>query len=159
MFFKIYIKATCRFFNSVLERGIPRRGEQCPVVIISYMGYSPPKCSCNGTSQHPHSYNSQCIDGMIYIMHENVFHAYTSSHPPTPSHVPMLSVKIVIGNANDTQLPSPCRLTNTQCNLPMDSNPSRVNPDSYHSTLGLSDEHDRVFSLRQQHFLDFTASL
>ena len=116
------------------------------------------KCACNGTSQHPHSYNSQCIHGMIYIMHENVFHAHTPSHPPTPSHVPMPSEKIVTGNANDKQLSSPCRLTNTQCNLPM-GNPSRVNPDSYHSTLGLSDEHDRVFSLRQQNFLDFTTGL
>ena len=32
-----------------LKRGIPRRGEQRPVVEFSYMGYSPPKCSCNGT--------------------------------------------------------------------------------------------------------------
>ena len=81
------------------------------------------KCTCNGTSQHQHSYNSQCIHGMIYVMHENVFHSHTPSHPLTSSCVPMPSVKIVIGNANDTQLPSPCRLTNTQCNLPM-GNPS-----------------------------------
>ena len=26
----------------------PRRGEQCPVVEFSYLGYSQPKCSCNG---------------------------------------------------------------------------------------------------------------
>ena len=73
------------------------------------------------------------------------FYAYTPSHSPTPSHMPMPSVAIVTGNTNDTHIPSLCRLTNTQCNLPM-GNQSRVNPDSYHSTLGLSDKHDRVFS-------------
>ena len=30
-----------------LKGGIPRRGEQSPVEIISYKGYSPPKCTCN----------------------------------------------------------------------------------------------------------------
>ena len=37
----------------------PRRGEQCPVVEFSCMGYSPPKCSCNGNHtniQVNHSY-------------------------------------------------------------------------------------------------------
>ena len=28
--------------SHVPERGVPRRGEQSPVVIISYKGYSPP---------------------------------------------------------------------------------------------------------------------
>ena len=79
------------------------------------------------------------------------FHAHTPSHSPTPLHMAMPSVAIVTSNANDTQIPSLCRLTNTQCNLPM-GNPSRVNPDSYHSTLGLSDEHDRVFSLGNRTF-------
>ena len=102
-------------------------------------------------------YNSQCIHGMIYIMHE-YFHAHNPSHSPTPSHMSMPSVAIVTGNANDTQIPSPCRLTNTLCNLPM-GHPSRANPDPYHSTLGLSDKHDHVFSLRQQNFSDSTAGL
>ena len=70
----------------------------------------------------------------------------------------MPSVAIIIGTANDTQIPSLCWLTNTQCNFPM-GNPSRVNPDSYHSTLGLSDKHDCVFSLGQHNFLDSTAGL
>ena len=91
-------------------------------------------------------------------MHENVFHAHTLSHPPTPSHMPMPSMKIVTGNANDTQLPSLCRLTNTHDNLAM-GNPSRVNLNSCHSTLSLSDKRDRVFSLRQQNFSDNTAGL
>ena len=86
------------------------------------------------------------------------FHAHTLSHSSTPSHTAMPSVAIVTGNANDTQIPSLCWLTNTQCNLPM-GNPSRVNLDSYHSTLGLSDGHDRVFSLGQQNFLDSIAGL
>ena len=86
------------------------------------------------------------------------FHAHTPSHSPTPKHLPMPSVAIVTANANDTQLPSLCRLTDTQCNLPM-GNPSRVNPNSNHSTLGLSDKHDRVFSFGQQNFSNSTAGL
>ena len=35
-----------------LKGGVPRRGEQSPVVIISYKGYSPPKCTCNGNQTH-----------------------------------------------------------------------------------------------------------
>ena len=79
------------------------------------------------------------------------FHAHTPSHSSTPSHMPMPSVAIVIGNANDTQIPSLCRITNTQCNFPM-GNPSRVNPDSYHSTLRLSDNYDLVFLLGNRTF-------
>ena len=33
----------------------PRQGEQCPVVELSYMGYSSPKCSCNGRTKQTHS--------------------------------------------------------------------------------------------------------
>ena len=47
---------------------------------------------------------------------------------------------------NDIHIPSPCRLTNIQCNFQWVSE-SRVTPDSYHSTLSLRDNHDRVFSL------------
>ena len=35
---------------------ISRQGEQCPVVIISYMGYSPPKCTCHGNQSHSSKY-------------------------------------------------------------------------------------------------------
>ena len=76
---------------------------------------------------------------------------FIPSHSSTPSHMPMPSMTIVTGNTNDTYIPSLCPLTNTQCNLPM-GNQSRVNPDSYHSTLGLSDKHDRVFSLGNRNF-------
>ena len=48
---------------------------------------------------------------------------------------------------NDIHIPSPCRLTNTQCNFQWVSK-SRVTPNSYHSTLSLHDNHDRVFSSR-----------
>ena len=73
------------------------------------------------------------------------FHAHTPSHSPTPSQMPMPSVAFVTGNTNDTHIPSLCWLTNTQRNFPI-GNQSQVNPNSDHSTLGLSDKHDRVFS-------------
>ena len=73
------------------------------------------------------------------------FHAHTPSHSPTPSHMPIPSVEIFTANANDTHISNLCRLTNTQCNLPMGNQP-RVNPDSYNSTLGLCDKHDHVYS-------------
>ena len=64
----------------------------------------------------------------------------------TPSHLPMPSVTFVTGSTNDTHIPSPYRLTNTQCNFQWVSK-SRVTPDFYHLTLSLRDNHDRVFSL------------
>ena len=70
----------------------------------------------------------------------------------------MSSVAIVTGSANDTHILSLCRLTNTQCNFLM-GNQSRVNPDSYHSTLGLSDKYDRVFSLGNRNFGSCLGSL
>ena len=94
----------------------------------------------------------------LFISCMKCFHAHTPSQSPNPSHMPMPNVAIITGNANDTQISSLCLLTNTQCNLPM-GNPSRVNPDSYHSTLGLSDEHDRVFSFGQQNFSACTVGL
>ena len=86
------------------------------------------------------------------------FHAYILCHSPTPSHMPMPRMTIIIGNTNDTYIPSLFRLTNTQCNLPM-GNQSRVNPDSYHSTLGLSDKHNRAFSFGQHNFSAYTTGL
>ena len=35
---------------------IPQQGEQSPVVIISYVGYSPPKCTCHGKQSHSSKY-------------------------------------------------------------------------------------------------------
>ena len=71
----------------VLERGVPRRDEQSPVVIISYMSYSPPKCSCN--DKHTHS-------------SEFMIHTRMSTCPisclessPTLSHMLVPCMKIV----------------------------------------------------------------
>ena len=50
---------------------IPRWGKQCPVVIISYVGYFPPKMHMQWYNKNIHiPYNLQFIHGMIYIMHE-----------------------------------------------------------------------------------------
>ena len=35
---------------------IPRQGEQSPVVIISYVGYSPSKCTCHGKQSYSSKY-------------------------------------------------------------------------------------------------------
>ena len=35
---------------------VPRQGEQSPVEIISYMGYSPPKCTCMTKQTHSSNY-------------------------------------------------------------------------------------------------------
>ena len=35
---------------------IPRQGEQCLLVIIFYMSYSPPKCTCHGKQSHSSKY-------------------------------------------------------------------------------------------------------
>ena len=59
---------------------------------------------------------------------------------------------------NDIHIPSPCRLTNTQCIFQWVSK-SRVTPESYHSTLSLSDNHDRVSSLGNRTFGHLRGSL
>ena len=121
------------------------------MVEFSYKGYSPPKMHMQWHITTPTFrtiYNSY-MECFLTCM--KCFHAHTPSHSPTPSHMPMPSVAIITGNTNDTHIPSLCRLTNTQCNLPM-GNQYRVNLDSYHSTLGLSDKHDRVFSFGQHNF-------
>ena len=48
---------------------IPRQGEQCPVVIISYMGYSPPKCACNGNQIHSSKYMIlfECLHAQSHV--------------------------------------------------------------------------------------------
>ena len=35
---------------------IPSQGEQSPIVIISYVGYSPPKCACLSKQSHSSKY-------------------------------------------------------------------------------------------------------
>ena len=48
---------------------IPRQGEQCPVVIISYMGYSPPKCTCHGKQSHSSKYMIllECLHAQSHV--------------------------------------------------------------------------------------------
>ena len=53
-------------------------------------------------------------------------HAHISSHSLTPSHTPMPSVTIVTGSTNDTHIPSPYRLTSTQCKCQWATNPESI---------------------------------
>ena len=53
-------------------------------------------------------------------------HAHIPSHPPTPSHMPMPSVTTVTGGTNDTHIPSPYRLTSTQCKCKWATNPESI---------------------------------
>ena len=48
---------------------IPRQGEQSPVVIISYVGYSSPKCTCHGKQSHSSKYMIllECLDAQSHV--------------------------------------------------------------------------------------------
>ena len=48
---------------------ILRQGEQSPVVIISYMGYSPPKCTCHGKQSHSSKYMIllECLHAQSHV--------------------------------------------------------------------------------------------
>ena len=48
---------------------IPRQGEQNPVVIISYVGYFPPKCTCHGKQSHSSKYMIllECLHGQSHV--------------------------------------------------------------------------------------------
>ena len=52
---------------------IPRQGEQSPVVIISYMGYSPPKCTCHGKQSHSSKYMIllECLHSQFHVSSPN----------------------------------------------------------------------------------------
>ena len=50
-------------------------------------------------------------------------HAHILSHSPTPSHLPMPSVTTITRSTNDTHIPSPYRLTSTQCKCQWATNP------------------------------------
>ena len=52
----------------VPERRIPRRSEQSPIVIISYKGYSPPKCSYSDQT-HTHSSKNMHIPTRMSTCH------------------------------------------------------------------------------------------
>ena len=55
---------------------IPQQGEQCPIVIISYMCYSPPKCTCHGKQSHSSKYMI-----LLECLH-------TQSHVSSPHRLP-----------------------------------------------------------------------
>ena len=48
---------------------IPRQGEQSPVVIISYLGYSPPKCTCYGKQSHSSNFMNllKCLHAQTHV--------------------------------------------------------------------------------------------
>ena len=48
---------------------IPRQGEQSPIVIISYVGYSPPKCTCHGKRSHSSKYMIllECLHAQSHV--------------------------------------------------------------------------------------------
>ena len=53
----------------VPEIVIPRQGVQCPVVIIFYMGYSPPKCTCHDNQSHSSKYMIllECLHAQSHV--------------------------------------------------------------------------------------------
>ena len=53
-------------------------------------------------------------------------HAHISSHSLTPSHMPMPSVTTITGSTNDIHIPSPYRLTLTQCKCQWATNPNSI---------------------------------
>ena len=68
-------------------------GEQCPVVIISYMGYSLPKCTCNDNQTHS-SKTYMFLLKCLHEMDENVTHPFPLlGSSLTPSCMPKPSVR------------------------------------------------------------------
>ena len=54
----------------VPEIVIPRQGEQSPIEIISYMGYSPPKSTCHGKQSHSRKYMIllECLHVQTHVL-------------------------------------------------------------------------------------------
>ena len=88
-----------------------------------------------------------CIQPCAYVTLQSLIGVQTLTFPGSQSLTTQWVVYL-IHVMNDVHIPCPCRLTNTQCNFQWVSK-SRVTPNSYHSTLSLRDNHDRVFSLGQ----------
>ena len=73
----------------------PRRGEQCSVVIISYMGYSPPKCTCNGYQTYSSKY--MILLECLHDMDDNATHPFPLLEPSlTPSRMPKPNVRKIL---------------------------------------------------------------
>ena len=66
--------------SCVPERGIPRKGEQCPVIKFSYQGYSPPKMHMQWhiTTSTFHTIYNAHMEWFVSCM--KCFHAHTPSH-------------------------------------------------------------------------------
>ena len=70
----------------------PQQGEQCPIVVIFYMGYSPPKCTCNGNQTHSSKY--MILLECLHDMDENATHPSSLLEPSlTPSCMPKQNVR------------------------------------------------------------------
>ena len=93
-------------------------------MIISYKGYSPPKFSYNDQT-NPYTSKGKCIHECRMSCME-CLHAHIPSHSPTPSHMPMPIVTIIISSTNDTHIPSPYQLTSTQCKFQWETNPESI---------------------------------
>ena len=98
-----------------------------------------------------------CIHPCAYVTLKSLLGVQTLTFPRSQSLTTQWVV-YPIHVMNDVHIPSFCRLTNTQCNFQWVSK-SRVTPKSYHSTLSLRDNYDRVSSLGQQNFSTYTTSL
>ena len=71
----------------------PQQGKQCPIVIISYLGYSPPKCTCNGNQTHS-SKTCKSLLKCLHDMDENVTHPLPCLEPSlAPLHMPKPRVR------------------------------------------------------------------
>ena len=108
-------------WSAVYKLPVPEN-EQCPVEKYSYKGYSPPKCTYNGT---PHIQVKTCtfILKCLHVMDENVTHAipYPESSS-TSSHMHMPNVA--------TREPGPTQLTDPNRN-PGDARPKPLTKSVY----------------------------
>ena len=65
---------------------------KCPVLIISYMGYSPPKCTCNDNQTHSSKY--MILLECLHDMDENATHTFPLLESSlTPSSMPKPNVR------------------------------------------------------------------
>ena len=73
----------------------PRQGKQCPVVELSYMGYSPPKYTCNDNQTHSIKY--MILLECLHDMDENATHPFPLLKPSlTPSRMPKPNVRKIL---------------------------------------------------------------
>ena len=72
---------------------IPQQGEQNPVVIISYVGYSLAKCTCHGNQSHSSKY-------MILLEYLHAQSHVSSPHRLSYTCLNQMRVKIQFSNKN-----------------------------------------------------------